>query len=96
MPGGSGGNGGGTADATLKSIISHRQRTLEMIAMQARPLDPLVFEFATEEEAASYESWFCAKVAANLADPRPSIPHDEAMARVEITIKAAERAKTGA
>ena len=64
--------------------------------MQARPLDPLVSEFATEEEAAGYESWFHAKVAANLADPRASVPHDEAMARVEMTLKAAERAKTGA
>jgi hypothetical protein len=64
--------------------------------MQTGPLDPLVSEFATEEEAIHYESWFRAKVAANLADARPSVPHDEAMARIAVTIEAAERAKTGA
>ncbi|WP_324262849.1 stability determinant [Altererythrobacter sp. H2] len=46
-------------------------------------LSPIVSEFETEEEAASYDAWLRAKVAASLADPRPPIPHDEAMARVQ-------------
>jgi hypothetical protein len=61
--------------------------------MKARPLDPLVSEFASEEAAESYDSWFRAKVAASLDDTRPSVPHDEAMARVRATLEAAKRAK---
>lgn len=45
-------------------------------------LSPIVSEFETEEEAAAYDIWFRAKVAASLADPRPGVPHDEAMARI--------------
>ena len=44
------------------------------------PLSHMVSEFETEEQAASYDRWFRAKVQASLDDPRPSIPHDEAMA----------------
>ncbi|MDR9875935.1 hypothetical protein RJC98_12135 [Pseudomonas allii] len=47
------------------------------------PLSPFVSEFETEEQAASYDRWFRAKVQASIDDPRPSIPHDEAMAEVE-------------
>lgn len=45
-------------------------------------LSPIVSEFETEEQAAAYDRWFRAKVEAALADPRPGIPHDEAMARI--------------
>ena len=58
--------------------------------MNAR-LDPLASEFETEEQAASYDRWFRAEVQAALDDPRPSVPHDEAMARVRATIEAAKR-----
>lgn len=47
------------------------------------PLSPIVSEFETEEQAASYDRWFRAKVQASIDDPRPSIPHDEVMAEVE-------------
>ena len=47
------------------------------------PRSPIVSEFETEEQAASYDRWFRAKVQASIDDPRPSIPHDEAMAEVE-------------
>jgi hypothetical protein len=46
-------------------------------------LSPIVSEFETEEEAKNYDLWFRAKVQESLDDPRPSLPHDEAMARVE-------------
>lgn len=58
--------------------------------MNAR-LDPLISEFETEEQAASYDRWLRAQVQAALDDPRPSVPHDEAMARVRATIEAARR-----
>ena len=56
-----------------------------------KPLDPIISEFATEEQAASHDHWFRAKVQASLDDPRPSIPHDEAMARIRKTINDAAR-----
>lgn len=49
----------------------------------SNPLSPIVSEFETEEQAASYDRWFRAKVQASIDDPRPGIPHDEAMAEVE-------------
>ena len=46
------------------------------------PLSPIVSEFETEEQAASYDRWFRAKVQASIDDPRPSIPHDQVMAEM--------------
>lgn len=56
-------------------------------------LSPLVSEFETIEQEASYTAWLQAKVAASLADPRPAIPHDEVMAEMDALIDriAAER-----
>ena len=54
-------------------------------------LSPLVSEFATTEEADAHDRWFRAKVQASLADPRPSVPHDAAMARVRATIQTARQ-----
>lgn len=55
------------------------------------PLSPIVSEFETEEQAAAYDAWLREKVAASLADPRPSIPHDEVMAEMDAIINEAER-----
>ena len=49
---------------------------------------PIVSEFETPEEEAAYDAWLRAKVAASLADERPPVPHDEAMARIRAVIKA--------
>lgn len=43
---------------------------------------PIVSEFESAEQEASYVLWLEAKVAKSLADPRPPVPHDEAMARI--------------
>ena len=43
---------------------------------------PIVSEFGSAEEEASYLRWLTAKVEASRADPRPPVPHDEAMARI--------------
>lgn len=55
------------------------------------PLSPIVSEFETQEQADSYDRWFREQVRSSLADPRPSIPHDEAMAKIEAILQAAER-----
>lgn len=47
---------------------------------------PITSEFDSAEEEAAYLEWLKAKVAASLADPRPSVPHDEAMARMRAVI----------
>lgn len=54
-------------------------------------LSPIVSEFETEEQAANYDRWFRAKVEASLADPRPSIPHDQVMAEMDAIIAQAEQ-----
>lgn len=58
------------------------------------PLDPLLSAFATAEEAEAYGRWFRAKVEKALADPRPGIPHDEAMASIRHKLEAKIREKT--
>ena len=50
------------------------------------PLDPIVSEFETQEQADSYQRWFRERVEASLADPRPGIPHDEVMAEMDALI----------
>jgi hypothetical protein len=49
-------------------------------------LSPIISEFGTEKEAEAYYKWFRAKVQAALDDPRPPVPHDEAMARIRRVI----------
>jgi hypothetical protein len=55
-------------------------------------LSPIVSEFETAEQADAYAEWLRVKVASSLADTRPPIPHDEAMARVRAIIEAERRA----
>ena len=43
-------------------------------------------EFDSEEAAEAYDRWLRAKVAKSLADVRPPVPHDEAMARIRAII----------
>ena len=60
-------------------------------------LDPLISEFDTQEQADSYDKWFRAKVQAGIDYPRPRIPHDEVMAKMQAIIDAAvERKKKSA
>lgn len=47
------------------------------------PLDPLVSEFETQEQADSYDRWFRARVQEALDSKKPRLPHDEAMVRVD-------------
>ena len=51
-------------------------------------LSPIVSEIETEEQAASYDRWFSAKVQASLDDPRPNVPHDHVLADMRSLIEA--------
>lgn len=55
---------------------------------------PIVSEFETEEKAEAYKRWLKKKVAASLADPRPPVPHDEAMAEIRAIIAKAKQKKS--
>ncbi|AET91305.1 MULTISPECIES: hypothetical protein [Caballeronia] len=55
------------------------------------PLDPIVSEFATVEEAEAYDQWFREKVRRSMADTRPRIPHAQVMAEMEEIISEAEK-----
>ena len=50
-------------------------------------MDPLVStivaDFESEEQAASYDRWFRAKVQNSIDDPRPSIPHEQVIAEIK-------------
>lgn len=43
---------------------------------------PIISEFEAEEQAASYDRWFQAKVKVSRDDLRSSIHHDEVMVRI--------------
>jgi len=55
---------------------------------------PIVSEFETPEQEASYLEWLKRKVAASLADPRPPVPHDEVMAEMRAIIEKAKQEKS--
>ena len=57
-------------------------------------LSPIVSEFETEEQEASYDQWFRAKVEEALHREKPRLPHDAAMAKVQAMLD--ERRKSRA
>jgi len=42
-------------------------------------LDPIISEFATQEDADAYDKWFRAEVEAGLKEKGPGIPHEQVM-----------------
>ncbi|WP_440811014.1 type II toxin-antitoxin system RelB family antitoxin [Pseudomonas syringae] len=42
----------------------------------------IVSEFETEEQASSYDKWFCVHVQTSIDDPAPNVPHDQVMAEM--------------
>ena len=58
------------------------------LPIMSTALSPIVSEFDTAEQAESYDRWLRAKVQRSLDDPRPSIPHDQVMAKVQAIIDA--------
>lgn len=68
-----------------------------ILSGMTKPLDPIVSEFASAEEADAHDRWFRARVQASIADPRPGVPHDQVIAEADAIIAEAEqrqRAKT--
>lgn len=55
---------------------------------------PIVSEFETPEQEASYLAWLKRKVAESLADPRPPVPHDEVMAEMRAIIDKAKQKRS--
>ncbi len=55
-------------------------------------LDPIISEFATEEEAEAYDKWFRAQVEEGLRSKGPWIPHDEVMREARKIIENAKNA----
>lgn len=56
-------------------------------------LSPIVSEFDTEEQQASYDRWFRAKVEEAMHSDQPRLPHDAAMAKVEAMLKERRKAR---
>ena len=58
-------------------------------------LTPIESEFETVEAAEAHDRFVREKVRASLADVRPGVAHDVAMAEMDGIIAAAERARRG-
>lgn len=60
-----------------------------------RVLSPIVSEFDTDEQAASYDRWFRARVEAALAEADASgarfVPHEQVIAEMEAIIQEEEK-----
>ncbi len=50
-------------------------------------LSPIVSEFPTEEQEASHNQWFRAKVEEALHSETPRLPHDAAVAKVQAMLE---------
>ncbi len=53
-------------------------------------LSPIVSEFETQDEEASYNAWLNAKVEQSIKDTRPNIPHDVVMAKMRAFLQSKE------
>jgi hypothetical protein len=56
-------------------------------------LSPIVSEFESEEQEASYDQWFRAKVDEALHSEKPRMPHDAAMAKVQAMLEQRRKAR---
>jgi hypothetical protein len=53
--------------------------TAALEAKMNAELSPIVSGLETEEQVASHDRWFRAKVQASIDDPRPNVPHNRMM-----------------
>lgn len=54
---------------------------------------PIVSEFETAEQEASYNQWFQGKVEEALRSDKPRLPHDAAMAKVQAMLEERRNAR---
>ncbi|QTD35412.1 type II toxin-antitoxin system RelB family antitoxin [Pseudomonas fluorescens] len=54
-------------------------------------ISPIVSDFESEEQAASYDRWFRAEVQASIDDSRPNIPHEQVMAEIQALMEELQR-----
>ena len=72
------------ADAADSADIGwQRAHSVLIFAPMSAVLSPIVSEFETEEQEASYDQWFRAKVEEALRSEKPRLSHDAAMAKVQ-------------
>jgi len=57
-------------------------------------LDPIISEFATEEEAAAYDVWFRAQVEEGLRSKGPWVAHEDVKREARKIIENAKNANT--
>jgi len=50
-------------------------------------LSPIVSEFDTDEQAASYDQWFRAKVLEAMNSTKQRLAHDDAMSKVQAALE---------
>lgn len=78
---------------TRSMLLTARVHCANVCSMSVQ-LSPIVSEFETEGQQASYNQWFRAKVEEALLSKKPRLPHDAAMAKVHAMLE--ERRKVRA
>lgn len=88
-------------DIPHEEVMAHIDETIRRASArglaegkQAVYGDPIISEFATQEEADDYDAWFRKTVQESLDDPSPDIPHEEVVAGINAILEAAGRRKT--
>lgn len=56
-------------------------------------LSPIVSQFDTEQQEASHDEWFRAKVEEALHNEKPRLPHDAAMVKVQAMLVERRKAR---
>lgn len=56
-------------------------------------LDPIISEFATQEEADAYDKWFREQVEEGLREKGPLIPHEQVMAEARALLERKRNAR---
>ena len=56
-------------------------------------LSPVVSQFDTEEQEASHDQWFRAKVEEAMRSEKPRLPHDAAMVKVQAMLDERRKAR---
>lgn len=72
---------------TIEAVTTEPVKQYTGFMSSPTPLDPLISEFATQEEVDSYELWLRAEVQRAIDSKKPRIPHDQVMAEMDALIE---------